>query len=171
MQPNSQNPVAQPIVMLSRETFPEQSPYSGHQPTPPGIPAPPEPEWAVWLPFPPTLNSLFAHGVVKGRATGRVAVRRFPTATYRKWRREADVRIIDARIPLMREPVTIALALTPPDKRPRDADNYSKGVIDALVAGRVLPDDNSTWVKAVRASWLDPSRARAGVRVTIRAAA
>src|SRR5262245_3567910 len=83
-------------------------------------------EWAVWLPFPLSSNNLFAHGFAKGRIV------RYPTSAYKKWRAEAQVRILSARIPLMREPVIVKLELTPPNARRRDADNFTKGVIDAL---------------------------------------
>lgn len=75
-----------------------------------------------------------------------------------------------ARIPRMTEPVVIKLELTPPNNRRRDADNFTKGVVDALVAARVLPDDNSTWVKAVIPWWREPHKPTSGVVVTIRVA-
>lgn len=127
-------------------------------------PANPNSEWSVWLPFPLSSNNLFAHKFGKGRG------RRYPTPAYRKWAFEADVRIRSQRIPLMREPVIVKIQLTPRDNRRRDADNFSKGVIDALVRARVLPDDNSQWVKAVIPYWMDPDRARVGCLVTIRVA-
>ena len=124
--------------------------------------------WSLWLPFPLSSNNLFAHRIVPGRGRGYAV--RYPTPAYRRWRREAEVRIIAARIPMMREPVVVKLELTPPNNRRRDADNFSKGVIDALVAARVLPDDNSDWVKAVIPYWLDAHKPTAGVRVTLRVA-
>jgi crossover junction endodeoxyribonuclease RusA len=126
--------------------------------------------WSVWLPFPLSSNNLFAHRIVPGgKGRGAFALR-YPTAGYRRWRREAEVRIIAAKIPRMREPVVIKLELTPPNARRRDADNFTKGVVDALVAARVLPDDNSTWVKSVIPYWRDPHKPTAGVVVTIRVA-
>ena len=122
--------------------------------------------WSLWLPFPLSSNNLFAHRIVPGKGYAM----RYPTPAYRRWRREAEVRIIAARIPMMREPVVVKLELTPPNNRRRDADNFSKGVIDALVAARVLPDDNSDWVKAVVPYWLDTHKPTAGVRVTLRVA-
>ena len=122
--------------------------------------------WSLWLPFPLSSNNLFAHRIVPGKGYAM----RYPTPAYRRWRREAEVRIIAARIPMMREPVVVKLELTPPNNRRRDADNFSKGVIDALVAARVLPDDNSDWVKAVIPYWLDAHKPTAGVRVTLRVA-
>jgi crossover junction endodeoxyribonuclease RusA len=122
--------------------------------------------WTIWLPFPLSSNNLFAHRIVPGRAYAM----RYPTPAYKRWRREAEVRIAAARIPRMREPVVIKLELTPPNARRRDADNFTKGVVDALVAARVLPDDNSTWVKSVIPYWRGPHKPTAGVMVTIRVA-
>jgi hypothetical protein len=122
----------------------------------------------VWLPFPLSSNNLFAHRIVPGRGYAL----RYPTPAYRRWRREAEVRICAARIPLMREPVDIEIELRPPNARTRDASNFTKGVEDALVAARVLPDDNWRWVRSVRPFWADapPSRATSGCIVTLRVA-
>jgi crossover junction endodeoxyribonuclease RusA len=121
-------------------------------------------EKSVWLPFPPSVNNLFAQGVVKGK------VRRFPSKTYKAWRKQALLHIMAARIRRFEEPVVVKLELTPRDNRPRDADNYSKAVLDALVAARVLPDDSNVYVKAVSA-WFAPASASGhGVIVTLRIA-
>src|SRR5262245_17049678 len=104
-------------------------------------------EASFWLPFPPSTNNLFAHAPVKGR------VRRFPTRTYRTWRKEAVVRILTQRLPQFTAPVVVKLALTPRDSRPRDADNYCKPVLDALVEARLLIDDSNRYVRAVVPYW------------------
>jgi Holliday junction resolvase RusA-like endonuclease len=159
MQPKQAKSSAQPVVVPQRKerqsTVAHESPAKNEQG-----------EWCVWLPFPLSSNNLFAHRIVPGRGYAL----RYPMPAYRRWRREAEVRICAARIPLMREPVVVKLELTPPNNRTRDADNFSKGVIDALVAARVLPDDNSRWVKAVIPWWREPDKAHAGVVVTIRVA-
>jgi Holliday junction resolvase RusA-like endonuclease len=126
-------------------------------------------EWSVWLPFPLSSNNIFGHRIMPKRGKRPAFAKRYPTSAYRRWRREAEVRICAARIPLMREPVVVKLELTPPNNRRRDADNFSKGVIDSLVAARVLPDDNSRWVKAV-IPWWNEAGANPGVVVTIRVA-
>jgi Holliday junction resolvase RusA-like endonuclease len=120
-------------------------------------------ERTIWLPFPPSVNNLFAHAPVKGR------VRRFPTSKYKRWQRDAEVLILAARLPRYTEPVVIKLALVPPDGRARDASNYCKAVEDSLVKARVLIDDNQNFVKAVIPYWENPS-STPGVRVTIRPA-
>ena len=99
----------------------------------------------LWLPMPPSVNNLFTQGMVKGR------MRRFPTKKYRAWRKEAVLRIRVARLPRFTGPVAIKLTITPPDARPRDIDNYSKGVLDALVEAGVLKDDSQ--VQKLLAAW------------------
>lgn len=118
---------------------------------------------SLWLPFPPSVNNLFAHAPVKGR------VRRFPTKGYKAWRQEAVIRILAYKHPRFTVPVVIKLELTPKDSRRRDASNYIKAVEDALVEARLIPDDDQRWVKAVIPYWENPS-SNPGVRVTIRPA-
>jgi Holliday junction resolvase RusA-like endonuclease len=121
--------------------------------------------WTCWLPFPPTVNNLFAHGLVKGR------IRRFPSRQYKAWRLEAVTRIRAAwrTRPPWPVPVVIKLELVPADRRPRDASNYVKPVEDALVEARVLVDDSQAYVKAVMPYWAEPQKT-SGVIVTIRPA-
>ena len=120
-------------------------------------------EVSLWLPFPPSVNNLFSQGIVKRK------IRRFPSKQYKAWRKEAVIRILAAKLPRFTAPVVIKLQLTPKDSRTRDADNYNKPVIDALVEARVLQGDDSRHVKAVVAWWENPS-ASSGVRVFIRPA-
>lgn len=101
--------------------------------------------YRVTLPFPPSVNNLFAHGMVNGR------VRRFPSKQYKAWRRAAWVYIKQARLPRITHRVAIRLTLTPPDATRRDVDNYSKAVLDSLVEGGVLQDDSQ--VSKLLCSW------------------
>lgn len=118
----------------------------------------------LWLPFPPSVNGLFAHGMVKGK------VRRFPTKQYKAWRKEAVIRIRSQRLAQFAEPVVVKIELTPCDGRARDADNYCKPILDALVEARLLADDSNRYVRAVIPYWADPSREHQGARITIRVA-
>lgn len=120
-------------------------------------------ETRLWLPFPPSVNNLFTQGLVKGK------IRRFPSKGYKAWRCEAVIRILAARPPRFEAPVVVKLELTPRDSRPRDADNYAKPVLDALVEARVLVDDSNRYVSAVIPFWQPPAAAF-GVWVTIRLA-
>lgn len=116
---------------------------------------------SFWLPFPPSLNNAFAHGIVRGR------VRRFPTKIYKQWRRDAVIIIRSQRLKQFAEPVVIKLELTPGDRRARDADNYCKPVLDALVEAGLLIDDSNRYVRAVIPYWMNP-HAKSGVTVSIR---
>ena len=119
---------------------------------------------SFFLPFPPSTNGLFAHGYVKGK------VRRFPTKQYKDWRRQAVIIVRSQRLPLFREPVVIKLALRPRDSRRRDADNYAKPCLDALVEAGLLIDDSNQYVRAVIPHWCEPDARHAGVIVSIRIA-
>lgn len=100
---------------------------------------------ALWLPFPPTVNNLFAHATVGGHT------RRFPTKKYKLWRKEAWVRIKQEKLPRFDGPVAIRIDLTPPSSARRDVDNYSKAILDALVEARVLNDDSQ--VQKLLCAW------------------
>jgi len=121
-------------------------------------------EQSLWLPWPPSVNNLFSQGIVKGK------VRRFPSPQYKKWRKAVGKELMAARLESYTEPVVLLLELTPRDARPRDADNYNKAIIDALVEATVLPGDDSRWVKSVTASWKNPDAKQSGVRITIQPA-
>lgn len=122
------------------------------------------PDAALWLPFPPSVNNLFPSAIVKGR------IRRFPSKAYRLWRKEAEVRVMAARIKRFELPVVVSLELTPRDSRGRDADNYCKAIMDTLVKMRVLHDDSNRWVKAITPFWMEPNFKEPGVVVRIRLA-
>ena len=68
---------------------------------------------------------------------------------------------------VMADPAAIEIVLTPPDNRPRDADNYNKAIIDLAVSLGVLAGDSSQHVRSVTARWADePGEAGARVRIT-----
>lgn len=105
----------------------------------------------VTLPFPPSVNNLFA-----GRH------RRYPSKRYVAWRRESELEIVRQcrGAKSLPGPVVIDIELAPPDRRPRDADNYLKGIVDLAVRMRLIADDNRRHVAEVRARWIDgPARA------------
>jgi crossover junction endodeoxyribonuclease RusA len=126
-------------------------------------------EYRVWLPWGPSANNLFSQAPMRSRRSGQMVVRRFPQKAYVRWRKQAVILLLAAKIPRFTEPVVIKLELTPPDSRRRDADNYAKPVLDALVDARILTDDSNRQVKAVIPYWENPS-ASSGVVVTIRLA-
>jgi len=95
----------------------------------------------VWLPFPPTLNNLFAHGVMTTRS-GKQGVRRFRSKRYRDWQKQAYPLLKLARLRHVYGPdIGITIEITPPDRRRRDRDNYRKAILDALVQCHVIEDD------------------------------
>lgn len=114
----------------------------------------------IELPWPPSVNNLFNGGG-----------RRFISSGYRRWRTAAEWSIVAARIQPVAGPVRIAITLHPPDSRPRDADNYNKPILDALVRTRVIADDHRGVVRGVASEWgavAKPSK-RARAVVTINA--
>jgi Holliday junction resolvase RusA-like endonuclease len=97
------------------------------------------------LPFPPTVNNLFADGKKGGR---------FKTPAYKAWRAEAGW--------LVKQQVggqkitgvyTLEILLVRPDKRTRDASNYIKAVEDLLVWLSVTEDDTNC--RKVSAEWVE----------------
>lgn len=105
----------------------------------------------VWLPFPPSVNGLFAHGSVKNKRTGKTCIRRFASKPYKAWQRQAWVYIKSARMPRIEGPVRVRIYLTPPSSARRDVDNYCKAILDALVENRVLVDDSQ--VHTLMSEW------------------
>lgn len=88
----------------------------------------------IQIPFPPTVNNLFANG-----QSGRYA-----TKAYREWQKEAMAGFLIQQLPY--EPIgrkiMAVLRLARPDNRVRDAANYEKASIDQLVKAGVLSDDS-----------------------------
>ena len=84
------------------------------------------------LPFPPTINGLYAGGT-RGR---------FKNKKYVAWEREAFHAIRSQKLVYFEKPVGITLSYGRPDKRVRDLLNYSKAPMDFLVKAHVLADDS-----------------------------
>ena len=101
----------------------------------------------ITLPWPPSLN-----GNVRHSRYGS-----YKTPAYKAFTADAVAAIWEQHgmpaKPLAR--CRVAIELTPPDKRRRDADNHVKPILDALVEAKLLADDNSEWVKEVRVEWSD----------------
>lgn len=92
------------------------------------------------LPWPPSVNRK----------------QRYPTKREKEFRAEA---IADIRRQIGHWQyacrVRVHLALTPPTKQTRDADNHIKSVLDAITAAELLADDSAPFVKSVTAEWTD----------------
>ncbi|MEO0943221.1 MAG: RusA family crossover junction endodeoxyribonuclease [Pseudomonadota bacterium] len=90
----------------------------------------------VRLPWPPSTNNLFAHRAMGG------TIRRFPSKTYKRWRKSAVQALCDLGVNKITTACRIEIVLTPPDRRRRDIDNYLKAILDALVEAEVISDDS-----------------------------
>ena len=115
----------------------------------------------IWLPFPPSTNGLFSQRLIRGR------VIRIPATRYTKWKKEAKRHLVGFK--QIAGIVRLKLELTPPNKLARDADNYNKAVIDALVQNGILEDDSSAFVRSVMAEWNEPCAKTQGVVVRVTA--
>jgi crossover junction endodeoxyribonuclease RusA len=84
----------------------------------------------VLLPWPPSINHYWG---ARGRG-------RYLSPQARRWHKEAWA-ILKAQGVRCSGEVTVYVFAHPPDRRKRDLDNLLKGLLDALVAARVLMDD------------------------------
>lgn len=97
------------------------------------------------MPPPISTNNLFRN-VEK---VGRVA-----TADYKAWQRDAQSRLQAQRpLPQFVKPVSITVFVGEKGVSDMDSDNTAKAYLDALVKGRVIPDDNRKWVRSFRVMW------------------
>lgn len=71
------------------------------------------------------------------------------TKEYREKRDAATTLVRFAhKGPPIERPVKVSVTFYPPDRRVRDSTNLMKAIVDALVAGGLLADDNDTVVRA-----------------------
>jgi crossover junction endodeoxyribonuclease RusA len=114
-------------------------------------------ELIIALPMPPTTNNLFA--------TDRSSRRRFRTADYLAWVKEAGWRLANQRPPLMAGKVIVLIEVEEPKtKRAQDVANREKAVVDLLVSHRVIEGDCQNFVRELTMRWAPVE----GVRVTVR---
>jgi len=108
------------------------------------------------LPFPPSGNRYWRH--VKGRTILAKAAR--------DYRKAVDLAVMqqNARAQLAC-PLTVSAALTAPDRRKRDLDNYWKQLADALQHAGVYIDDSQ--IQALQLAWTGETVAPGGVVVSI----
>lgn len=104
------------------------------------------PNTILQLPFPLSVNNLFAN--VPGR--GRV-----PTKEYKAWKKLAAQTIQAQRPRKIAGRCEVTVTVVAPDSRERDADNCNKAVLDALVKAGVIERDSNRCVKRVIAEWED----------------
>lgn len=99
----------------------------------------------IELPFPISVNALYR--VFKGRPV--------LSPRYRKWRAEAGWQLKAQTKARIAGPVHIRIALKAPDRKRRDADNLSKGVVDLLVQHGIIEADDSRIVLWVHPEWVE----------------
>ena len=85
------------------------------------------------LPFPPTINHYYgrtARGVVYIRKAGKCF-------------REQAIICVEEQLPgvMLDSRIHCEVVLHPPDRRPRDLDNYMKPLLDALTHSQLIEDD------------------------------
>lgn len=107
------------------------------------------------LPFPPSLNNLFAN--VQGR--GRVRSDR-----YRQWSNLAGWDLKTSKPEPVAGAVNVTILLGKPDKRRRDLDGLAKAPLDLLVEHGVITDDSA--VQRLTLAWAPVT----GCHVTVEAA-
>lgn len=108
------------------------------------------------LPWPPSVNHYWQ---VRGK-------RRFLSRRASSWRYES-VTILRGLGTRYSGPVEITISFSPPDRRRRDLDNHTKGVLDALIHAGVIPDDSAQVVKRLVLEW-EPPKKPGFVKVFIR---
>jgi|SRR5581483_9591382 len=106
------------------------------------------------LPFPPSVNNLFANG-----KSGRYRTQRYDT-----WIHEAGAEIMRQRPSKVAGPVVLMFEFGNPYKRKRDISNLIKAPEDLLVKHGIIEADDDTIVQEIRAKWSPDVE---GVKVTV----
>jgi crossover junction endodeoxyribonuclease RusA len=96
------------------------------------------------LPYPPTVNTLFANAKHGGR---------FKTEDYKKWQKAAGEQILAQGRKRVRGPVSLSIYVVKPDGRRRDVSNLIKAVEDILVEMQIIEDD--CLVQRIAIEWAD----------------
>ena len=107
------------------------------------------------LPFPPSVNHLFAQNKQNAKL-------RFKTKKYKDWIEECEKIKIDEKA---EGECTISYKIFFPDDRIRDGQNYIKAPLDFLVQHGVIKEDNRRIVKGEQ--WIDGGIDRKNPRVEI----
>lgn len=99
----------------------------------------------ITLPFPPPLHACFTNAKGKGRVT---------TPRYKSWQTEALWSIKAQKARPVDGEVSISVGLVAPDKRPRDAGNLDKAILDTIVKAGIIQDDSNKYVRRLSFEWL-----------------
>jgi len=96
------------------------------------------------LPYPPSVNNLFANAKNGGR---------YPVPSYKAWRNEAGEQILAQGRKRLRGRFSLAIYVVRPDRRKRDVANLIKAVEDLLVEMQIVEDDSLA--ERVTIQWAD----------------
>ncbi len=117
-----------------------------------GSPAPASPI-TFTMPVPPSVNQMFRN--VRGK--GRVK-----TGHYEQWRATCATSLRLQQIASIPGPVVVLFGVERQSSR-ADIDNRIKAMLDAIVAAKIISDDDQ--VTAFAASWLPPANGLAHVQI------
>lgn len=106
----------------------------------------------LYLPFPPSVNGLFA---------GKT--RRYKSKVYEDWIYEATLMLNHQPMRVFSDPVSISYQFGRPDNRRRDLDNLFKAPNDLLVSRGILLDDDL--IHRISGEWADISGAQIEIRI------
>lgn len=95
----------------------------------------------VCVPLPPTTNNLYLNAKYGGRV---------PTAKYKDWKGETE-ELFQQLTPMTQFPISVTITINGGKgfRKGSDIANREKGIIDAIVAAGVIPDDSWEYVQRV----------------------
>lgn len=118
----------------------------------------PSNQTVIDLPFPPSVNSLFANVAKRGRVRSE---------RYREWANAAGWDLAAQHPVRVSGPVDLEFYIQEKRDRRRDLGNLEKAVTDLLVTHQVIDGDDYTIVRSIHLAW---SQSVTGCRVCIRPA-
>lgn len=89
-------------------------------------------DFSIILPFPPSINTIYP--IVRGR--------KILSKNGRLYKKEVENILSNVEYTTLTGNLSMFIALTVPDRRRRDIDNYNKAVLDCLTEQRVYEDDS-----------------------------
>jgi crossover junction endodeoxyribonuclease RusA len=94
------------------------------------------------LPWPPSINSMYAQGIIGGKHK-KARASMFLSSAGKAYRGEAMVAIVSQRVPknALKGRLSVVAIAYPPDARIRDLDNLWKSALDCLKHNQVITDD------------------------------
>lgn len=113
------------------------------------------------VPFPPSVNGLFANRSSRTAIGGRKPKGRKITPAYLAWRDDAGYRLNLQRLTPLPGPVAVTIII--PDQGRCDIDNLNKAILDLAVAHKLIDGDGRKTVRSLYTVWAP----RADVLVTM----